>query len=175
MEKLLKRKGDPTDIILLTIMLFFLAISLAVVLLANEQIHRVISTTVLNQSEAYSSIDESFSNINEFVAQRGFTMFFAILIIGIMVSSFLIKVHPMFIFIYIVTLLMAILVTIYLANTYALLVNNPLLARISDNFAMTTYIMQHSVMIMLATGAISMIIVFSKIGSADITNGRGDL
>jgi len=28
---------------------------------------------------------------------------------------------------------------------------------------------------MLATGAISMIIVFSKIGSADITNGRGDL
>lgn len=174
MQRFLRRKNDPTDIILLTIMLFFLAISLAVSLFANQIVQSVITNTVLSETPAYDSINESFTNINQFVAQRGFTLLFSILIIGILVSSFLVRVHPVFLFLYIITLGVAILVTVYLANIYAMVVSNPQLMEIAEHFAMTTFLMRNSVYIMLGVGALSMIIIFGKIGGG-LFRGGDDL
>jgi hypothetical protein len=166
-----RRKGDPTDIVLFLVIIFFLAISLAVSLFANNTIQNLISTTALNSSEAYSSINSSFSDINRFVAQRGFTLMFGILIIGIIVSSFMVRVHPVFIFIYIITLAVAIFVAIYLANAYAMIVANPQLAELAENFGMMTFFMRNITKILLATGALSMIIIFGKIGGGDSSRG----
>jgi len=157
-------KGDPTDIILLLVIVFFLAISMVVALFANTLIQNIISTTVLNESAAYGSINESFDRVNLFGVQRGFTLFFGILIIGILVSSFLVRVHPVFIFIYIITLGVAIFVGIFLANSYALVVENPQLLEIAENYGMVTFVMQNIVKILLGVGALSMIIIFGKIG-----------
>ena len=165
----LRKKADPTDIVLLLVMVFFLAVSFVVVLFANSKIHEVISTTALNESDAYASIDAAFTNINEYTVQRGFTLFFAILIIGIMVSSFMIRVHPVFIFIYIITLMSAIFVSIYLANAYELVVSNAQLAELASNYAVITWIMQHVTTILLAVGALSMIIIFGKVGGGGST------
>ena len=159
-----KRKGDPTDILLFLIILFFLVVSLVVVLYANGKILDVIDNTALNQTEAYESIHDSFVSINEFTAQRGFTLFFAILIIGIIISSFLVRVNPVFIFIYIITLGMTIFTSVYLANAYAMIVANGQLSTISDNYAMMTFIMQNITKILLGVGALSMIVIFGKIG-----------
>ena len=52
------KKADPTDITLMLVILFFLAVSMVVALYANSKIKQVIDTTVLNQSAAYSSINE---------------------------------------------------------------------------------------------------------------------
>ena len=161
---MLKRKGDPTDMILLLVMVFFLVVSFAVALYANGKVHEVISTTVLNQSDAYSSIDAAFTTVNEFTVQRGFLLFFGILIIGILVSSFMIRVHPVFMFIYIITLIVAIFVAMYLGNAYELVVSNGQLATIADNYAMMTWVMEHITLILLGVGALSMIIIFGKIG-----------
>jgi len=161
---MLKRKGDPTDMILLLVMVFFLVISFVIALYANGKVHEVISTTVLNQSDAYSSIDAAFTTVNEFTVQRGFLLFFGILIIGILVSSFMIRVHPVFMFIYIITLIVAIFVAMYLGNAYELVVSNGQLATIADNYAMMTWVMEHITLILLGVGALSMIIIFGKIG-----------
>lgn len=168
-----KRKGDPTDMLLFLIIVFFLAVSLAVVLFANGKIQEVISTTVLNSTEAYASINDAFTTINEYTAQRGFTLFFGILIIGIIVSSFLVKVHPVFIFIYIITLGITILTSVYLANAYAMVVANGQLATIADNYAMMTFVMQNIGKILLGVGALSMIVIFGKIGGG--STGPGDI
>jgi hypothetical protein len=173
MLRSLTKKSDPTDILLFLVIVFFLAISLSVTLFANQKIQNLISSTALNESTAYSQINESFSSINQFVAQRAFTLFFGILIIGILVSSFLVRVHPVFIFIYIITLGVTIFVSIYLANAYALMVSNSQLAEISANFAMMTWIMQNVTRILLAVGALSMIIIFGKIGGG--TSGQSDI
>ncbi len=158
------KKGDPTDIVLFLVMIFFLAVSLVVALFANTKIKEVIDTTVLNETAAYSHIETSFSNVNDYVVQRGFVLIFAILIIGILVSSFLIRVHPIFIFIYIITLAVAIFVAVFLANTYEALVLTDEFAAFSANYAMITFIMQHIVKILIGVGALSMIIIFGKIG-----------
>jgi hypothetical protein len=157
------KKSDPTDIILLLVILFFLAVSMTIALFVNEKIKGVIDNTTLNESSAYPKITSSFKTINETTVQRGFVLFFGLLIIGILVSSFMIKVNPVFIFIYIFTLAIAIFVAVYLANTYELLVSNAQLMAIASNYAMMTWVMQNIVKILLGVGALSMIIIFSKI------------
>ena len=175
MLRKISKKSDPTDIFLFLVIMFFIAISFVVAIFANTKIHEIISTTALNESDAYASIDESFTNINDFVVQRGFTLFFAVLIIGILISSFLVRVHPIFIFIYIITLLASILTSVYLANAFAMVVANGQLASISDKFGTITFMMKHVTKILLAVGAMSMIIIFGKIGGGDTTGSNSDL
>ena len=168
------KKSDPTDITLLLVILFFLTVSMVVALYANSKIKDIIDTTVLNESAAYPSIETSFATINELTVQRGFTLFFGILVIGIIASSFLIKVHPVFIFIYIITLAVAMFVGVYLANTYEMIVENPQLAELAANYATMTWVMQHILLILLAVGAMSMIIIFGKLFGGGSTS-LGDI
>ena len=170
---MLRKKGDPTDIILLLVIIFFLVISMIVALFVNTKIQSIISNTALNESNAYTQINSSFTDINLVGVQRGFTLFFGILIIGILVSSFLIRVHPVFIFIYILTLGVAILVAIYLANAYELVVSNPQFAAIAGDYQTMTFVMKNITKILLAVGALSMIIIFGKIGGG--TSGQSDI
>lgn len=162
--KLIRKKADPTDITLFLIIMFFIAISFVVAIFTNNILHGIISDTVLNQSAAYDSINDSFTTINQYTIQRGFTLFFGILVIGILVSSFMIRVHPVFIFIYIITLAFAIFTSMYLANAYELVVSNGQFAALAENYGMMTWVMQHITKILLGVGALSMIIIFGKIG-----------
>jgi len=102
-------------------------------------------------------------------------LFFAILCIGIMISSFLVKVHPIFIFIYIITLGVAIFVSMYLANTYEMVVTNATLSVIASKYTMVTFIMQHVAKILLAVGAMSFIILFGKIGGGGSGAATSDI
>ena len=160
----IKKKGDPTDIILFLVIIFFLVVSLVIAIYTNTIIHRVISTTVLNESQAYDSIDQAFTKVNDYGVQRTFTFIWGLLVLGIIVSSFLVRVHPVFMFIYIILLVVTIFVSIFLANAYATIVENAQLADIADKFEMMTWVMQHIVKILIGVGALSMIIIFGKIG-----------
>ncbi|MFA6074086.1 MAG: hypothetical protein WC758_08265 [Candidatus Woesearchaeota archaeon] len=164
------KKGNPVDIVFLLVIVFFLAVSMVVALFMNTKIQSIISTTELNSSGAYESINDSFNYINSFVVQRGFTLFFGILCIGILVSSFLVRVHPVFIFIYIFTLVMAIFTSVYLANAYEMVVSNPQLSVFAVKYTMITWVMQHIAKILLAVGALSFIILFGKIGGGGNSN-----
>lgn len=163
------KKGDATDITLFLIMIFFLAVSFIVVLFVNSKLQTVIGTTVLNQSDSATTIYSAFNTINTITVQRAFVVMFALFIIGIMVSAFMVRVHPAFIFIYIITLSFAIFIAVYLANTYQMIIETEQLATIASQQTMITYIMQHIIKILVGVGALSMIIVFSKI----FTGGGG--
>lgn len=157
------KKGDASEIIYFIIILFFLAVSFTVALYANSKISDVISTTALNESSAAPTIISAFNYVNETVVQRGYIIMFAMLILGLLISSFLVRVHPIFIFIYIITLAFAVFLGVYLANIYETLIGIPEFAGLAANQTMITYVMQHAVKILIATWALSMIILFGKI------------
>jgi len=58
--KKIRKKGDPTDIFLFLVIIFFVAVSFVVVIFTNTKVHEIISTTALNESDAFASIDASF-------------------------------------------------------------------------------------------------------------------
>jgi len=166
------RKGDATDIIFFGVVIFFLAVSMVVVIFVNVQIRDVIGNTVLNQTVASASILNSFDKINLTVTQRGFVLMFSILIIGLMVSSFLVRIHPIFIFVYLFTLIMTIINAVYLSNLYQAIIENAQFNALLANYTMITYIMQHAIKILVAVGALSMIITFSKLAQSQSMGGE---
>jgi hypothetical protein len=164
----LGKKGDASDTLVLLIILFFLAVSFIVVIFVNTKLQEVVQTTELNSSVAAPSILRAFDRMNTTTVQRGFVMILALAIIFMMVSAFMVRVHPIFLFIYIFTLGITIFVAVFLANMYEALVNTPALAEIAAQQTMITWVMQHIVRVTLVAGVISMIVIFSKIFSAPV-------
>lgn len=165
------RKGDATDIIFFGVIIFFLAVSFVVVIFVNTKLSEVVSGTVLNESAAAPSIIQGFTHINETVTQRGYVLIFAILIIGQLVSAFLVRIHPVFIFIYLFTLVMSIIDAVFLSNLYQAVIENAQFAAIATNYPMITYIMQHAIKILIAVGSLAMIITFSKLAQGQSSGG----
>ncbi len=161
------KKADATDTILILVIVFFLAISFVVVLFVNDKFIEIISTTALNESAAAPAILDGLTRMSTVTIQRGFVLFFTFLVIGIIASSFLVRVHPVFIFIYIITLSVAIFTAVFLSNAYQLVVDNPAFSTVATNATMITYIMQNLVRIILGVGAFSMVVVFAKVVGKD--------
>jgi len=157
------KRGDVTDIFVFVLIAVFLAISFIVVLFVNNEVLDIISTTALNESSASSSIIDSFELINTQTVQRGYALFIGILMIGMVVSAFLVRVHPAFIFIYIITLAFAIFVSVYLGNMYSDFIAVDEIAVIANQQPMINFFMENLLKIVLVVGALSMIIVLSKI------------
>ena len=170
------KKGDATDVILIMILAFFLAVSFILVTFTNTKLQNIIQTTEFNSTAAAPDILNAFDTINTTTVQRGFVLMFALLIIGIMASSFLIRVHPVFIFIYIFTLSIAIFSSVFLANTFQAIIENPTIsATVAGNQDMINFVMQHIISIILGVGALSMIIIFSKVFRGTGGGELGDL
>ncbi len=165
------KRGDVSDVFVVLLIGIFLAISFVIVLYTNTQLRSVISDTALNDTSAAPSILSAFDNINNNVVQRGYALMMGLLIVGVIVSSFLIRVHPAFLFLYIITTGVAIFVSVYLGNLYSSVAEVSEFAAIAAANPMITWFMQNIVMITLGVGVLSMIVVFSKIYSSPGAGG----
>jgi hypothetical protein len=168
------KRGDVSDVLVVMLIGVFLAVSFIVVLFVNDKIKDVITDTALNDTAVASDIVDAFDRVNSTTVQRGYALFMGFLIIGVVISSFLTRLHPAFIFLYIIVLAFTIFVSVFLGNMYEVLISNDSLAATAENQGMITFFMQHIVKITLAIGALSMIIAFSKIFSRP-GDGGGDI
>jgi hypothetical protein len=162
----MNKRGDVTEIFTFLIILFFLAVAFLVVGFANNEIKNVIdeelsSTTTGNRSS------EQLDNINTNSIQTGFVVIFGFVIIGMMISSFMVRIHPIFIFMYIIFLATAIFLAVPIANAYQLISEADVLEATAANQSMIVWVMEHLVLITLGVGALSMIVVFAKLAKSD--------
>lgn len=162
----LNKKGDATDPFIVMVILFFLAVAFIVGIFVNTKISEVITTTALNDSAAAGSIISTFDNLNATGIQRAYVLIFALMVIFVMASAFLVRVHPFWLWIYIFMLFATILTSVFMANTYGALADNANFALIIADQGMITFFMQNAVKIALGISGFSMIIVFSKLFSA---------
>lgn len=158
----MNKKAELTDMFVFIITIFILAAGLFVMIYIIPGITSGLKTAGLNDTlEGASSIDyleNSFTG----VINNGFLMLFVGLIISTMITSFLVRTHPIFLFLYIFFLAITLFIGIYLGNAYYQFEQNTIF---TDTLAKATYIhiiMNHIVEITLAVGALSMIIVFAK-------------
>lgn len=164
LKKLIKNKrGDVTDIVVFMIVVATLAISFIVVIYANNEIRSVISDTALNESPSADSILSSFENLNNNTTQNGFIFMFAIFIVAIMLSAFLVRFHPAFIFLYILILGITIFVSLYLSAVYDIFEESPIFSSITSQQSKISFVMNNFEFIILAVGILSMIVAFAKL------------
>ena len=166
MKSLLQsKKGDLPDMLVFIIVIFVLAIGMLIFAYVIPAVADGLETAGMNSSsEGANSIDE-LSDFGTVTIQRGFLLLFFGLAISTIITSFFTRVHPMFLFLYIIFLGLTVFIGTYLGNAYEQVSANPVLAETLASQGLITVVMQNLVILSLAIGALSMIIVFAKFSS----------
>ena|SRR3972149_1174941 len=163
MRSLIKSKsGELTDIMIWMITIFILAIGLFILIYIVPSISNGLRVAGLNNSVEGNNAISSLDSIATGTINNGFMMLFVGLIISVMITSFLVRTHPIFLFLYIIFLAITLVLGVYLGNAYDTMKTNPIFASIVNNASFINLVMGHIVEITLAVGALSMIIVFAK-------------
>jgi hypothetical protein len=156
------KKGEVYDILIWLITIFVFAIVLFIFVFIIPNITTGLRSAGLNNTpEGISAINHLETNVTGTI-NYGFMMLFIGLIIGVFISSFLVRTHPIFLFMYIFFLAITILVSFYLGNAYDSMIANPIFSNMLSQANFITLVMEHIAEISVGVGVVSMIIVFAK-------------
>lgn len=93
---------------------------------------------------------------------NAFMFFFVLLWISIIITSFFIDTHPLFLIISLILMVFIIIIAAYMANTYEDFINDEDLAEFSNSFPKMNYVFAHLVEFMIAVFVTTAIAVFGK-------------
>lgn len=163
MRSLLKsKKGELTDYLIFLITIFILAVGFFVMIFVIPAISSGLRNAGMNSTTEGSNAINSMESIGTGTINMGFMLLFSGLVISMMITSFLVRTHPIFLFLYILFLGITLLLGLYLGNAYYALEQNPALASAIPHAGFIHLVMNNIVLITLAVAALSMIIMFSK-------------
>ena len=169
------KKGDLPDMLIFLITIFIFAIGFLILAFVIPEITSGLESAGLNSTvEGQNAIDE----VTEFGIngiQKGFLFLFTGFIMGLMISSFLIRTHPIFIFLYILFLGLTVFLGTFIGNAFEQVATSDALADTLASQGLISIIMQNIVLITLIVGALSMIIIFAKFSGGRGTQGRNPL
>ena len=114
-----------------------------------------------NSVEANTAINQMIA-IGNGGLSKGFVVIFIGLILSTMITAFLVRQHPIFLFMNIIVLLIAVVVAVYLSNAYDQFISNPIFAQTAANNPLIAFIMNNSVVIIIVVGALDMIISYAS-------------
>lgn len=156
------KKADVSEFIIWPVVIFFIAVSFLVSAYIINAFSTTIKKTTLNETDVGVESITKLDNIAQVVIQRAFLSVFAFLIIGTLLSSFLVRIHPAFLVIYIIFFAIGCFISIPLANTYQKLMENAEMAEVAGYQTMMNTIMEKILWVMIGVGAMSLIVVFGK-------------
>ena len=165
--KILKRndkKGNIQAIFVVLASLFGLALFLTILAYTIPKVTDEMAKTELNNTaEIRQVLNESDRTIDKL--DPVFLIIFTGLAIGILISSFMIKSHPIFIPVYIFLIAFAIIVAVIMNNVYVeFATNSALNSTITNKMTYSDTIMNHLPIVFAGIGILSMIIIFARAG-----------
>lgn len=156
-----KNKKGSIDVLITIILLFIVVGGIIFSVYIGNKLNAIFNEK-LDDENAKSVMNEGITNINKMVDWVGLALFFIVLL-GVIITSFLVFNHPVFIIIYFVLLLIGIIVGAVISNTYeAIFINTNLNETAKNIMPKTTYIFQNYPYFVLFVFIISMIIIYSK-------------
>lgn len=159
---MMNKRGDITDMFVFIVVITILAVGFFVLAFVVPEITGGLADAGLNNSVEGANAIASLSDFGTITIQRGFFFLFAGLILSTMVSSFFARTHPIFLFLYIFILGITIVLAVYLGGVYQQMTETPIFAETLASQTLLNIVMSNIITIVLAVGALSMIIVFAK-------------
>jgi hypothetical protein len=157
--KVNSKHGDFPDVIILLIFMFIFGIGLFVIAYASQYIFQGMNTAGMNNSvEGRTAINTMLDyGINGI--QRGFVMIFVGLVLGTFITSFFSRVHPIFLFLNIIFLLIAAILSVFLSNAYETLSTSSAFSAFVASQPLINMVMGNALMIIIIVGIVDIIIV----------------
>ena len=159
----MNKRGDFTGVIFVVVSIVIFAIFLLIVGYIAPQI----SDALAEQIGTTEGINHSLGvtkSIAENTLPTIWMILFGGLLLGLFATSFFIRTHPIFVPIFALLLVIAILVAIPLSNAYESLSENAILSGAAAQQGMIVFIMLNLPLVTFIIGLLSMIIAFAKPG-----------
>ena len=150
------------DVVVVAVLLFISAIFLFIGnYLTNTLMDRALTHPEMNSSQgavdSYNSV-KTQANRLDYV----YLAYFIGLIIGILITGWLIGGNPIFMFFYVIILIMGVIVSPILSNAYQSFIETPTLTGTVANFPITTFIMQNLPIFIAIIGMLGLLVMFAK-------------
>lgn len=161
MVHLKQKKGDLTDTAIFVISVFVFGIMMLVLLYVVPSISNGLRGVGLNNTVA---MDNAIDSLDNFVSIINYGTFFVMvgLLMSILITSFLVRSHPVFLILYVLFAPLSIILAVYLGNAYNTLATNAAFTAIYSSASMINLFFENLVKITLVANFLSIIIVFSK-------------
>ena len=156
------KKGDVTDMLIFIVSVFILFIGFFIFAFVIPQITEGLNVAGLNNSVEGANAIDRLGEFGTVTIQRGVFLLFVGLIISTMVTSFFARTHPIFLFLYILILGITVFLAVYLGNAYQTMTETPIFAETLASQTLLNLVMTNIITIVIAVGALSMIIAFAK-------------
>ncbi len=169
------KRADVTDMLIFSLMVFVIGVGLFILVFTIDAISDGLRDGGLNNTDEGSNAIDELESFGTVQLQRGFMLFFVGLIMSTMISSFLVRVHPIFLFLYIAFLILTVFLGTYLANAYDTMRTIPIFADELASQTLINVVFENMVIILIAVGALSLFIVFAKFSSFFGGSQRGQL
>ncbi len=155
------KRGSIQDVFFFTVFVVGLAMFMILVhFIVNEVSEKMLEST-LNESE---NARIALGSIETLTAQFDpiWLFLFVALLMGVLISSFMIHSHPIFIPIYIILLGIVVVVGVIMNNIYLELTANATLAATAATHTFSNVIINNYVPVIIGVGVLSMIIIFAR-------------
>jgi hypothetical protein len=164
----MNKRGDFTGLIYLVVSIFAFAIFLLILgyiapQISNKMIEQIGTTAQINNSLSTTS------NIAEHTLSTLWMILFGGLVLGLFVTSYFIPTHPVFVPIFGLLLIVAIMIAVPLSNSYEALATNPTLSATATQQGLIGFLMTNLPLTTLILGLIVLVITFAKPGEGGTT------
>ena len=156
------KKADILDMLVYMVVIFILAIGFFIFAFVVPEITDGLRNAGLNGSAEGLNAIETLNDFGTITIQRGFFLLFIGLAIGVMISSFFIRTHVIWFFLYILFLGLTVFIGSYLGNAYETMVENPIFAERLADQTLINIVMNNMIVVLIGIGALSLIIIFGK-------------
>jgi len=170
------KKGLAVELTFLFVIIFFLAVSLVSVLFVNDKIAEIIGDNAeLNSTSAAPSIIAALDTVNEDTVNNSFAFLAGGMILSILLTAFLSRIHPGWFFVYLLLTGINLIVAAPLENIYEKILANPTIAAsVAAEQTVINFFMTNLLTIMIVTTVLGLIIAMSKQDSV-VSFGGADL
>lgn len=171
----LKNKKGIIEVITMIVLLFIVAIGFIAVIFTGLKLNDTLGPKL---AELQGS-DESFTPMNETInktigaADYLFLALFVLLLISIIITSFLFFSHPVFLVIYIILAVGAIIVSVPISNAYEKVSQIGVFNESVSHLPIVDYILLHLPLFTLGIIIISIIVIYAKSQSGSAMGGGG--
>ena len=166
----MNKKGDFTGVIFLVVSVAIFAIFLLIVGYIAPEISNAVVDKIGITPEINNSLNATTS-VAENTLPTIWLIIFGGLMLGLFATSFFIESHPIFVPIFALLLIIAIVIAIPLSNAYEELSENATLTGAAAEQGLIYFIMTNLPLVTFIVGILSLIIAFAKPGVGGSTLG----
>jgi len=163
MRSILKdKRGDFTGVLYLIVMISAFAFFLLIVGYISTEISGELKAKFNSSTEEVNTAFDTTTNVARNTLSALWYIMFAGLLLGLLVTSWYMPTHPVFVPIFIILLVINIIVGVALSNAYEKLYGITTLADIASTQTSIEFMMCNLPYLALIVGAIGLIVTFAK-------------